>query len=215
MQKISGTFFNPTKNLKSLNLAHQALPTTLSESNDLYKTIWKQYYHFLIGTCNCTYNNNDPIDLLNIDTFFALSLTLATLYTKVGKISYFSHTEEQALSSNLGLLHYLNIAVPLTLLLEFASIKLLENVMENKPDETLRIILLIGLHIISAPFLILSIIAQACFVLVELLVAATLVTLPSCLWYPIALAQIAFSDKIYTNQIDEDMFSTEISMSIP
>lgn len=211
MQNISSAFFNPCRNLKPLNLAKKELPANLSESNKLYSTVWKQFYHFLIGTCNCTYNNNDPIDMMNIDTFFSLSLSLAVFYTKISKIDYLSHAEEQVFSSNIGLLHYPNILVPFVLVVELGSIKLLEKALEKNHDENLRIALVTSLLILTGPFLIVGLIAQACYTLVALLVAATLVTLTSSLWYPVVLAHINNSDNIIENQIDEELCSTESS----
>lgn len=211
MQKISGAFFNPSRNLKPLRLAEKKLPTTLSESNSLYRSVWKQFYHFFIGTCNCTYNNNDPTDMLNVDSFFSLSLSLAIFYTKIGQVDFLSHAEEQVFSSNIGLLHYPNIFVPLVLFIELGSLKLLEKVLEKNHDETLRITLITGLLILTGLWLIVSLIAQACYTLVALFVAATLVTLSSSLWYPAVLAHIKNSDKVYENQIDEEIYSTESS----
>lgn len=211
MEKISGAFFNPSRNLKPINLAEKGFPSTVSESNKLYRTLWKQVYHFLIGTCNCTYNNNDPTDMLNIDTFFSLSLSLAIFYTKIGHVDFLSHAEEQVFSSNIGLLHYLNIFVPIVLSIELGSIKLLEKAVEKNQDESLRIAVITSLLILTGPLLIVSLIAQACYTLVALFIAATLVTLSSSLWYPAVLAHIKISDNVYKNQTDEEIYSAELS----
>ena len=217
--KIKAAFFNPTRNLEDFNLSEQRRPVTLKESNALYTTLVKRAMNVLIGVNKNVFKEKDKYDLMNFDPFFSLSIDFIEIFKKTNPNKEIPPNKYPIFHSNLGLFHYVNIFVPLTLLCELAALKMKEKALEKfhhdegfKKNMPLLITSYGFLSVFGSHLLILSILTHSWFAVIQALLAITLVTLTSAIWYPIALAKtmspVEYDIAHYDSKKDDYKFSS-------
>jgi len=195
MQKVSTSFFNPANNLKKFNISTYIRPDTLKRSNALYKVLWLRKFRFLYGKNRSTVYSNNSTDAIYVEPFFGTAFDLIDLL-------FFKNNDHVRLTSTLGLFHYLNPFVPLALLSLYASVKMKQKALEkyNYDDgwekNNFLLYAAYGLFALTGlPLLEVSVVTQVYFTFAQALLAATVVTLTSFLWYPVAYLQTVKIDK--------------------
>ncbi len=152
MKKTTYGFFNPSRN-----------DNNNSQTDSMsFKECWLRDFYTLRGTSVIKENASFWAKLLSVDPYFGLVIGLSTVY----------HSEESkpnALKSNLGVLHYLNPFVPLSLISLIISIEL------NK-HEGFEVLSSINYYLFALPLTILGLVSQILFTLAHAGLAALLAT---------------------------------------
>lgn len=194
---LTAAFFKPTKNLEPLDISKLKRPINSKESNELFNLFFKRAMDVLTGVNKHKFNEKDKYDLLNHDPFFILAIEFFTIFRHADPNKESNETNHfKVYESSLGVFHYINIFVPLTLLCEYGAFKMKEKSLEkNNYDNDfsknyfLYYFSYVFFGVVCSHLLLLSIVTHSFFAFIQKLLAATLVTLTSFIWYPIILSK--------------------------